>query len=313
MISYIQQTLGCNVVEQDYTVPNEFPMYLKNDYSYKRYTINGVKCLAVKPYDFSLSGYKKQRIKIAELSGLDIILELDRITPYQRQSLINDKIPFVVNDTQLYLPFLAISLTEKYNKTEKIEKFSPVTQLVFLYAYYKKECLPVIELSNILGYSVMSINRAYTELINCNLIQFQVKGRKKYFLPVLPYAELLKAAEPYMINPVAKRLYCNRLYDFTDNGKSGLYALSEKTMLEISGNEMCYAFSKTQFSNTRLKNYEVDPEDKNAVTIECWSYDPSLLTNDDCVDDISLILTLKDNDDERVQIAVDDLRRKYKW
>ena len=37
MINYIQETLGCNVTEQDYIVPNEFPMYLKNDYSYKRY------------------------------------------------------------------------------------------------------------------------------------------------------------------------------------------------------------------------------------------------------------------------------------
>ena len=298
MISYIQETLGCNVIEQDYIVPNEFPMYLKNDYSYKRYTINGVKCLAVKPYDFSLSGYKKQRTKIAELTGLNVILELDKITPYQRKALINDRSPFVVNDTQLYLPFLAISLTEKYNKTEKTEKFGPVTQLVLLSAYYKKEFLPVTELSKILGYSVMSINRAYNELINCNLVKFQVK---------------VKAAEQYMIDPVTKKYHCNKLYDFTDNLKSGLYALSEKTMLEISEAEKCYAVTKKQASITKLQNKEIDPDDRNAVTVECWSYDPSLLTKDDCVDDISLILTLKDNDDERVQMEVDELRRKYKW
>ena len=313
MINYIQETLGCNVIEQDYIVPNEFPMYLKNVYSYKRYTINGVKCLAVKPYDFSLSGYKKQRTKIAELTGLNAILDLDKITPYQRKALINDRIPFVVNGTQLYLPFLAISLTEKYNKTEKTEKFSPVTQLVFLYAYYKKEFLPVTELSKILGYSVMSINRAYNELISCNLVKFQVKGRKKSFSPVLPYVELLKAAEQYMIDPVTKKYHCNKLYDFTDNLKSGLYALSEKTMLEISEAEKCYAVTKKQASITKLQNKEIDPDDRNAVTVECWSYDPSLLTKDDCVDDISLILTLKDNDDERVQMEVDELRRKYKW
>lgn len=313
MIHYIQKTLGCDVIEQDHIVPNEFPMYLKSNYTYKRLTINNVNCLAVKPCDFSLSAYKKQRFKISELTGLNIILELDHITSYQRKALINDRIPFVVNDSQLYLPFLAISLTEKFNKNEKIEKFSPVTQLVFLYAYYKKECLPVTELSQILGYSVMSINRAYKELINCNLVQFQVKGRKKYFSTVLSNGELLKAAEQYMINPVIKKFYCNRLYDFTENLKSGLYALSEKSMLDISGNEICYALSKKQVSNTRIKNSEVDMEDKNAVIIECWSYDPSLLTNDECVDDISLILTLKDNDDERVQIAADELRRKYKW
>ena len=54
--------------------------------------------------------------------------------------------------------------------------------------------------------------------------------------------------------------------------------------------------------------------DNNIVTVESWSYDPSLLTNDDCVDDISLILTLKDaTDDERVQMSLNELRRKYRW
>jgi hypothetical protein len=52
---------------------------------------------------------------------------------------------------------------------------------------------------------------------------------------------------------------------------------------------------------------------KKAIVVEKWSYDPAILAVNDMVDDISLILSLKDNKDERVQMEVDRLRSKYQW
>ena len=52
---------------------------------------------------------------------------------------------------------------------------------------------------------------------------------------------------------------------------------------------------------------------QKAVVVEKWSYDPALLSVNNMVDDISLILSLKDNKDERVQMEVDRLRSKYQW
>ena len=42
-----------------------------------------------------------------------------------------------------------------------------------------------------------------------------------------------------------------------------------------------------------------------------WRYNPQLLSAGENVDDISLILSLKDNEDERVQREIDEIKEKY--
>jgi len=47
--------------------------------------------------------------------------------------------------------------------------------------------------------------------------------------------------------------------------------------------------------------------------IEIWKYDPKLLSHTGTVDKLSLYLSLKDNDDERVQIELDNLLNDIQW
>ena len=68
MENYIKECLGVDVLERKYTLPKEFPMYLKNNYSYSLLTIHGVDCLFVKPKEFSLPIYKKPLIQM--MTGL---------------------------------------------------------------------------------------------------------------------------------------------------------------------------------------------------------------------------------------------------
>lgn len=313
MENYIKECLGVDVLEKKYTLPKEFPMYLKNNYSYSLLTIHGVDCLFVKPKEFSLPIYKKHILKIGELSGLPVVLNFNRITPYQRNVLISNNIPFIVDESQIYMPFLAICLTEKYEKTVKIEKFSPITQLVFLYLFFYKHYVTVTDLSKILCYSSMSIHRAYLALVECGLYQYSVDGVKKYLEPTMPDDQLLKSAEPYMVNPITKTYHCmleNKEPSFL---KSGLYALSSKTMLEIEENERCFAVCKHEVDHIYNVVSQEQAENQPTYLVQCWSYNPRFLTESDCVDDISLVLSLKNIEDERVQQAVDEIRSKYKW
>jgi hypothetical protein len=45
--------------------------------------------------------------------------------------------------------------------------------------------------------------------------------------------------------------------------------------------------------------------------LEVWKYDPFLLSNNDHVDDLSLMLSLRDDTDERVQKELDTIRNNY--
>ena len=75
-------------------------------------------------------------------------------------------------------------------------------------------------------------------------------------------------------------------------------------MIGISESDICFADIR--------KNISICNEGEG-VRVECWCYDPKLLSDSEDVDDISLILSLKDDPDERVQSAFEDLRRKYGW
>ena len=313
MVQYIQSVLGCNVQKIPYKLPPQTPQYLKNDYKYQKYVIEGQECLFVLPLDFSFTAYKKQYQKLKQLTNLPIVLQLKGITQYQRSTLIEERIPFVVEGTQIYLPFLAICLTEKYREVTEIETFTPTTQLVFLYLFYNKVKLSASDLARKINSTPMSVSRAYKALTDCGLFSAESDGVKKYIVPNTEGGELLRSAEPFLIDPVEKTLYVQKNVDLGEYVASGIYALSKKTMLSAAENERCCAVSrKTHFDASDCVSKE-QYELGEAIAVEKWFYDPAALAEDNIVDDISLILSLKDDGDERVQMEIEELRSKYKW
>ena len=47
--------------------------------------------------------------------------------------------------------------------------------------------------------------------------------------------------------------------------------------------------------------------------IQVWKYNPKMLSTEGVVDKLSLYLSLKDNDDERIQIELDRLINEMSW
>lgn len=311
MQGYIEKILGCKLEANHFAVPKSFPMYLKNNYSYKEYIIEGQVCLFVKPIEFNLASYKKHKKKIEELTDTKAVLNLENITPYQRKTLIEENIAFVVENYQIYLPFLAICLSEKYEKKLSVDKFTPLTQLVFLYIFYNNSNMTATEMSQRLNCTVMSANRAYKTLVDCGLFEYKVSGRKNYLVAYKTKSELLKLAEPFMINPVERVVYFDKNVNLLKYPKSGKYALSEKTLIDYTEKDKCYALTKSEYKNI---SGSIDKEKYRSIggtKAEIWSYSPIFLTNNNTVDDISLIMSMKNETDERITLEIDRLRRKY--
>ena len=57
----------------------------------------------------------------------------------------------------------------------------------------------------------------------------------------------------------------------------------------------------------------IPAREHGAVEVEVWKYPPDRFSHDECADKISVYLSLKDSHDERVQSALDDLLRSFKW
>lgn len=313
MEQYIMATLGCNIQKESFTAPLEMPQYLLNNYVYQKYNIENLQCLFVEPVEFSLPAYKKQYQKIRQLTKLQTVLQLKSITRYQREKLIKEHIPFVVENSQIYLPFLAISLTEKFQEITEIDKFAPITQLIFLYLFYNSEKITATNLAAKTGYTTMSVTRAYKALVDCGLYNVETDGLRKYIVPNYHGGELLKNAEKFFINPIEKVIYVSKNISMAGYLASGIYALSKKTMLSATEQDQCYAISRRMRFDVRNFSTKASFLFGDAVVIEKWCYNPDILADGDAVDDISLILTLKDNNDERVQMEIEHLRSKYGW
>lgn len=47
--------------------------------------------------------------------------------------------------------------------------------------------------------------------------------------------------------------------------------------------------------------------------LEIWYYDPTLLNGRNTVDNLSLFLSLREEQDERTQLALKELMENFKW
>ena len=114
------------------------------------------------------------------------------------------------------------------------------------------------------------------------------------------------ATMPFLVSPVEKIAFS----DFLPSGslKCGINALSEYTLINEENSDM-YAINRTDMHQSDIpinKEYGL-------FRIEIWKYDPKLLSHTGTVDKLSLYLSLKDNDDERVQIELDNLLNDIQW
>jgi hypothetical protein len=122
-------------------------------------------------------------------------------------------------------------------------------------------------------------------------------------LKFLPKADLWKKAQLFLHNPLIKRIYTDTKIPM---GKlAGLSALGELTMLDASGINTI-AIGKKEY--TQIQNQlEVTPKEFAKYCIEVWEWNPEITSNSNTVDPYSLYLSMSDQEDDRIQIALKEL------
>lgn len=245
------------------------------------------------------------------------VLGFKNISSYMIKRFLKDKIAFVVEDNQLSIPFLALKLRMVLHEKRiinSIERFTPLNQLVYLYLLYSEEkVFSINDLSDKLNISAMSILRAMNNFENLGLVYSDIGGatnRKKLFYKI-EQEKFYEVGKSYLNNPVKKVLYVSNIPENLKMFKSDFTALSKKTMLSETKRKIYAIYQNEEI----LKNYLVSVEianENNFPIIQLMKYDVSLLTNDDCVDPITLIAGLK-NVDDRIEMAISELMGDFPW
>lgn len=306
-MDYLTHVLGIRVIYQDDSRIS-LPNFIHSRYKVQRATLDGKEVLFVfakKELD-SINSVKKHLERIEKTASAPAILVPQTLNYRQKEYLLRDRIPFVVDRKQIYLPFMAVYLQERCDG-EKIEtaKMLPSAQLLLLHYIYKG-CgeYPSSEAAGELGLTNTSISRASRQLEEMGLIQTKRQGVQKILITDKSPKELFIIAKECMSNPVKRRIYVRKDEIHVPLLLSGFSALSEYTMLNPLSYECVAANSVAAWekvASQRLQNSDDQYE------VELWRYDPRKLSDGNCVDRLSLALAFNAERDERVEEAVEEL------
>lgn len=267
-----------------------------------------------------LANVRGQLEKLRQLAGMPVVYVTRTLASYERKRLIEQKVPFLVPGNQLYLPDLGIDLREYFRKPTGAAQtaLSPATQAmliaVLLRRPWRAEWQPA-EVVGELGYTPMTLSRAVKELTAAGIATLRTEGRVRWLHTERTAAETWEHARPMLRSPVKRRAWVLPPQKTRPRPLrlAGLSALARFSML-TEPQWPAYAVAQAEWKAATQAGFETLPEPlPGACEWELWHYSPALVRDSDTVDPLSLTLSLQGNQDERVQLALDELKGRFPW
>jgi hypothetical protein len=314
--NYLNEALNVSIDVRHWKNPENLPFFLMDSYEFFKLSIFEQSCLLMVPKESTeiTPGLISKCYKQAQKNCEDcIIYAQSSLSSYNRKRLVEHNIPFIIPGNQMYLPHLGIDFREHFRKLHgKTEKpFSPASQAVVIYALVRQtnEGLTSSHIVGKLGYTLMTINRVFTELKAAQIGEFFQEGRERCWT-FSDKRTLWKQTAPFLRSPVKKRLW---LKSHQLKIIAGLTALSHLSLLAPPSLSV-FAASMHQWEIwQKLGCEELPSADGADIQLEIWNYDPGLFAKNNVVDPFSLYLSLKAKQDERIESALEEMMEKIEW
>lgn len=305
----IDHIFGLSIKYELWDNKSILPLYIVSNYQFYTAYIENMRCIVIQPIEElpTLPSLKKQIQKIRVIDDVPIVLYSKTISFYRRKSLLENHIPFMT-DKQIFLPFIGTLLVDEKGIEKTKDKFVYSTQLLFLaYMYNHEKKVYVSDLSKNLPFSAMTLSRAVKQLEMTDLFLVYKDGVNKVIESKYSYKELFERIQHHLLTPVRQVGYMDQSLITNYMVLAGETALSEMTMLNPS-RLRTYAVYEKDFDKTQLIDELIDPDVQ--VKVEIWAYDPHLFTHTNIADTLSIVLSLKENKDERIEEVLEDILEK---
>lgn len=258
--------------------------------------------------------------RLRELLHVPVIIALPEVAPGERKQLIAHGVAFVVPDRQLFAPQMGMILTERFGAEprRKQELASPATQALlvwFLNHHPVTETWHPFQEAAALGYAGMTSTRAIRELLQFNLFELEVRGRAKYLKLNGTRRELWEKAKPHLRTPVLRTMwtYDQRILQVTGVLWAGESALARQTMVN-EPQQQVLAMTAEAAQRAKQAGIFFEPREiADGIAVQVWRYEPCMQAKEKTVDPLSLWLSLRDNRDDRIQMALDAIEEKFLW
>lgn len=239
-----------------------------------------------------------QRRKISEriesIKHIPAVFYFDNLLTYERDRLVEQGVYFIVADKFAFVPTLIINRLS--TKSEIKELFYPSTQYILFYHLQIESLdgLSLKELEDKVPYKYKTIAKSIKQLEALGLVSLEGSRNKKLVFE-LSGKELWDKASTNLIDPIKSIEYTSDVFPEGDIG--GISALSHYSMLvpeDVPTRVLTAEWVREhKYSIPELHSFE------DTQRIEIWKYPPSGTSG--YVDKLSLFLTLKDDNDPRVE------------
>ena len=317
---YLDDVLGIRVAVAPWATEGRIPLFLQDRYCFFWAEVLNQRCLFMVDEhgeDESPAAIRKHVEQVREKWDVPVVYVRERIIAYNRKRLIEHKVPFIVPGTQMYLPTLGIDLREHF-RILRLGRggLRPTAQAVLIHALLRDaENLGPTVLAEKLGYSTMAMSRALDELEAAELGRTTANGRERRLRLAGSKREIWEKAQPLLRSPVVKRHAIRLVPEAALPGpRTGLDALARYSMLAEPRNVAVALGRENWKSMQGTDRVEAAMMDEpGTTTVEIWSYAPVLFADGGWVDRLSLYLSLREIQDERVQAALDQMIEEVPW
>lgn len=306
---YLNESL-CDSIQFKKIEDDCIPLFLYSKYDMYETVLQGKKCtlLLMKEKQILIKQILIHIQKMSESGYENVILCLNELSYEQRKRLLENKIGYIIPYHQLYIPYIYIKIDQIKSTSLQIESFSPSTQMIYIYLMNSEYCqININELKEKVGLSRMTINRALRELAYLNIVSTTGNQTRKNYMRA-DKKTCWDRGNAYLKSPVKKTVWV-RSKDISQMFFSGDTALSHLTMMNDEMYTTYAVYKNNEYFDDRKVINEKDIVDyQDLCKVEIWNYDPALFVDENNnVDVISLYSCLKDSQDERIQIELDDL------
>ncbi len=291
-----------------------FPLVLWANYDCYTMKIAGQTCiLAVLKEETNLSEIRKQYRQMVQLTGKSCVLYLKKLNYYSRDKMLEEGIPFIWENRQVYMPFLGFLL--QTNETRELKpcfQISFLTQKLLLTALYDEwDAVSVTEVAQRMSVSKMSVTRVFDEIESLDIPVLKKTGRFRKYVKNGTKKEIWEMIKPFLRSPLLREYRLEHKFPGKFR-KSGISALAEMSLL---GDNVYPTYGITKYD---IRKEGIDREKEVPIGEEPGCIIQELgycipFKGDAAIDPLTVYLLLKTEEDPRVEMALEEMLEEYVW
>ena len=210
MREYLEQILHQSIQEHPYESLEKLPLGCRNAFALSIVEIQKQEILIAAPIEtMNLTELRKMRIQLERYTGFQCVFYLKKTNWYSVPKMVEEGIPFIWENHQIYLPFMGLLLQRnEHRKPKRCSIISFLTQKLLLKALYEGwQDVSAVQAAEKLEVSRMSITRCYDEIEALGMSFIKMNGRSRRFFARNDKKVMWEEIRPFLRNPIIHEFY----------------------------------------------------------------------------------------------------------